>query len=189
MSSKLQQIVDHWESQLGDAQVRWALGRRELQRHVDAPRVVVVPVGGPIEPAREVGRRDISSAASRTLYQRSVAVEVYVWGRDQEETEQLYESVIVALRRSDAMGSVRLGDEAHIAETPEQAGDVNRGDAIMFTVTFEIPIADQIKTTKVVADIGHVGKWVPATAPIYGWFGLDYNDPGIVYGGGTEAVC
>jgi len=146
MTSRLADIVAEFVTELADASVTVALGRRELHRNDSPPRVVFERVGGTIEMTREIGRQDVSgSTATRQLFQRNLTCRLHCWGVDEEQAEQLLHNSLVALRRA-ALGSVLVGEEVWAAEA--DTGDVDLGVEVIAEVGIQIPIVDAIQALR-----------------------------------------
>jgi hypothetical protein len=153
MSSRLADIVAEFVTQLSDASVGVAIGRKELHRLDAPPRVVFERVGGPVDMTQEVGRQDIAGTnATRQLWQRNLTVRLHCWGADEEQAEQLLHNALVALRRA-ALGSVTVGSENW--EHEPDAGDVELGEVVTVEVALAIPVLDRL----VALAIPPVGGW------------------------------
>lgn len=147
--SRLSDIVAAFTTELADSTVTVGIGRVELSRNVAPPRVVFVPVGGPIEMTREIGRQDIAGTdATRALYQRNLTVEAHCWGSDFGATEDLAHNVIVAMRRA-CLGSLLLGSESWPSQEAGTASDVNLGDECVVEMGLQIPVIDALQTLAV----------------------------------------
>lgn len=188
-------VVNAFEGELGDVRVVVALGRKELVRHERPPRIVFVPVGGPVGSATEIGRRDIAGGSTRSIHERALKCEIFCWGRDFAETEQLLQNTVVALRRT-ALGTYDLGEENWQTETEEGQADLQYGDMVSLECVMHLPIVDAITPISTGAPVliplatpsalEHVGFF--ANTPFYGWAGLSFGS-GQLYGGGRAQVC
>jgi len=143
VSSQIEKVLAELDKELDIPTLRVALGRRELHRNDDVPRVVVIPIGGPIGATQEIGRRDLLTSATRSLYQRELTCEVYCWAGDYEATEQLLHNVVVAMRRV-ALGSWQPLTERWLSDEEQTSGDVLRGHVAVLEAMLIIPIPDDI---------------------------------------------
>lgn len=189
-------VVDEFASILADPNVQVVMGRAELVRHERAPRIVFVPVGGPVGPATEIGRRDIGGLSTRTLHERALKCEIYCWGRDFAEAEQLLENTVVAIQRS-VLGSYELGAETWVTETEDGQADLQYGALVMLEATLVLPVVDALKNVATgvtdmsnlfsPATLAHTGTF--SLPPVYGWTGLFFGAAGVKYGGGKDVSC
>jgi hypothetical protein len=185
--SRFDAIVNDLAERLGPI-VAVERTRKEIVRHAAPPRIVVVPTGGTIGPTQEIGRRDITNNATRSLYQRNLRCEVYCWGRDRSEAEDLLHNVVVALHHG-AQGSYQLGAEEWINEREDRFSDLLHGEMIMLEAILEVPINDELKTLKPISDFSHGSHWMPVSSPAYGWAEVNYGMPAVTYGLTEEGIC
>lgn len=192
--SRLADIVAAFEAELGDPAVDVAIGRKELVRHEQPPRIVFVPRGGSIGSTTEIGRRDVGDFSTRTLHERALRCEIYCWGRDFGETEQMLHNAVVALRRA-ALGSYQLGEEQWITESDDGYADLLHGDMVMVESVITMPVIDAIKPiggSEQFIELAHPSTITHAgifsIPPEYGWVDLNYGG-GELYGGGKDQVC
>lgn len=143
MTSRLQDIVTEFETQLADASVTVAIGLKEVHRNNAPPRIVFERIGGPIVMTQEIGRQDISPEATRQLWTRNLTLKMHCWGSDEEQAEQLMHNACVALRLAvGGAGNLTLGEESWGTEAED--GDVNLGEEVTVEVGVQIPILDQM---------------------------------------------
>jgi hypothetical protein len=140
MTSRLADIVAEFVTELDDASVTVALGRRELHRNDSPPRVVFERVGGPIEMTRDIGRQDIGSDGTRALWTRSLKLVMHIWGTDEEQAEQLLHNACVAMRRAVGPGNILLGEESWVNDAA--TGDADLGQEVTVEVNLQVPIVD-----------------------------------------------
>jgi hypothetical protein len=142
MTSRLQDIVAEFVTELADANVTVAIGRKELHRNNAPPRVVFERVGGEVVMTQEIGRQDITTEATRQLWTRNLKLVMHCWGQDEEQAEQLMHNAAVAMRRAVGSGNIILGEESWGNEAAD--GDVNLGEEVTLEVGLQIPILDQM---------------------------------------------
>lgn len=184
---RLRDVINEFESILNDPAVTVAIGRKELHRNDAPPRVVFVRKGGPITATQEIGRQDIGGQSTTQIHQRELSCDVYCWGSDEDETEQLLHNVVVAMRRA-ILGSYRLGNETWLSEEELRAGDVVLGECVVLEAIVHIPIVDQLVSLVTPSGgLTHTGTFARSLAQ-YGWPQLTYGS-GYKYGGNPEAVC
>lgn len=185
--SRFSAIVADLTEQLGGI-VSVKRNRTEVVRHAAPPHVVVVRAGGTIDPTQEIGRRDVRSNATRSLHQRTQQCEVYCWGRDYDEAEDLLHNVIVALHHG-AQGSYVIGAYRDRNEEEDRFSDLLLGELIILSVGVQIPVNDELRKLKQVSVFDHVGNWQPASHPMYGFAHLNHGMPAVTYGPIEEGVC
>ncbi len=126
--------------------VETAVGRRELNRHAKAKRVVAVPMGAPeiSLPDRHGDAR--YSDKGRILLVRHFQVDWFCHGArisgdttDFSQAELLYLAMIVAVRQA-THHSVVFSDERWIDQEENGDGLERYGSVIAFTSTIAIPI-------------------------------------------------
>jgi hypothetical protein len=182
-------IVNDLAERLGVELVTVERTRKEVVRHAAPPRIVVVPTTETIEPAQEIGRQDIpGGSATRQLYHRELRCEIYCWGRDRTEAQDLLHNTIVALHHG-VQGSYRLGQGEWRNEREDTFSDLLLGDMLMLEAFVHIPVVDQLKTLKPISVFEHAAKWIPASHPAYGFAQLNYGGPAVTYGPTEGDIC
>jgi hypothetical protein len=114
---------------------------REQDRHRNdaPPAVCFVPRGGPIVVPDKVGpQKDYDT--HRSVYarrRRMFGFEVYVWGQDLEQTEDLVDNLILAIEDISGAGpaDTSFGDEAWLSQQDGNGGQETLGYEVSFTAT------------------------------------------------------
>lgn len=187
-------VVAEFTTVLADPGVAVDFGRAALVRHERPPRIMWVPVGGPVGVATEIGRQDFGGVSARAVHERAIRCEIHCWGRTFDETETLLENTVVALRRT-ALASYELGAETWQTESEDGQADLQYGALVILEAVLFLPVADALKNVDTgitdmsllanPATITHTGVF--ALEPVYGWAGLVYGLPGVKYGGGKDS--
>lgn len=105
-------------------------GRRAVSQNAEPPRVVLARARDSYGPAQRSGGN------ARVLLTRDAAVEVFLWGRTEDEVEELSNSLVRALRASCGPNFAASGLEWSGAEYLE------RGAFAVFTGSVAIPVTD-----------------------------------------------
>jgi len=143
-------------------------GVRELEEHRSWPRIVWVPIGGPVEQTKHPGGRARATGV-RAMHLRSAQVQydVFIHYDSYENTENLWKA-FVASCVMELRGSVEHGNHEWITETTAHDWSVE-GHMIRQRLSVGTPIHDTDLTTKAVKYQSHTGTFQ--------------------YGAGEEDVC
>lgn len=186
-AGRLGAIVDEFELVLADPAVRVDLGRKELHRNNAPPRVIFIPIGGPIEMTKEIGRQDLTvGTASRQLNQRNLSCELHCWGESIEQAEQIMHNAIATMHAA-VLGSYLPSGERWLSDEELKAGDVNLGAVVVLDVVIQIPVMAGTQALVRPSSITHVGEFALQFTS-YGMPGLLFGG-GQKYGGNPENVC
>lgn len=127
------------------------LGYREEVLHEQGapPRVVCIAQGGPIVPPDQVGggRNKDGTTRAKNERTRQFTLKVYVWGQDDEQSENLLHNAILAFQHcfSDAPQpgkAPEFGVELWEDQQTGEGGQETYGSLISFPVQFEINVTD-----------------------------------------------
>jgi hypothetical protein len=126
----------------GFENLKWEVGRKQVKKNSRPPRVVWIPIAGPIAPPDDVGGRLVGTEKGRQIATRVQGFEVHVQGCDIDETELLSDAVVAACWRSLSRGSVVFGDHTWTTQTPDGADFAVDGEKIVLTLQIKIPIPE-----------------------------------------------
>jgi hypothetical protein len=140
MASRFAQLVTEFVTTLNDPSVKVLSGRREVDSTKNAPRVVCIPMGGPIEaPDKPGGELLPNGQRAKRIAIRKLKVEVECWGKDQETAEALYFNALNAWRKM-THASVEFGEEQWPSQEEGSDGRDKAGEIIKFTIIVTLPI-------------------------------------------------
>lgn len=140
MASKFEQLVEEFETNIGDASIAVLRGQKEKANNRNHPRIVCIPKGGPIVPTERPGFELLPNGKkARRIADRLFKIEVECWGPDEETTEALYFNAINAWRKA-THNSLEFGEEIWPHESEDQAGNDEDGDVIAFSFSISMPI-------------------------------------------------
>ncbi len=122
-----------------DVRVRYR--RQDLSANDSPPRVVIVAVGGDIVPPDQVG------GVNRNWRTRVFGMQVFCWGQDDGQTEDLFTNTMLAFQHLTSDGGQpgkppKFSKENWDSEQDE-AGQATRGWMISFSVSLEITVKDR----------------------------------------------
>lgn len=150
MTSRLEDIVAAFTTELDDSTVTIAIGRKELHRNVEPPRIVFERIGGDVAMTQDIGRQDIGGTdGTRQLLTRNLTVKAHCWGATEEIAEQLMHNAIVAMHNV-AQGSLLVGSEEWPNEATE--GDTTLGEEVTIEFGLQIPVVDALQVLALPAD-------------------------------------
>lgn len=140
MASKFEQLVQDFETNIGDPSIAILRGQKEKANNRNHPRIVCIPKGGPIVPTERPGYELLPNGKkSRRIADRKFKIEVECWGPDEETTEALYFNAVNAWRKA-THNSLEFGEEIWPHESEDQAGNDEDGDVIAFSFSISMPI-------------------------------------------------
>ena len=161
MASRFNQIVDEVHTDPTLAGIGYATGRLAEKENADYPRIVWIPVGGPITPTDNVGGRLATGNTQRIKQLRTVELncEVHLWGQDVEQAENMMHLLIAACYRL-LVGSVVFGSHTWATQTQTGADYSARGQKIELDLTIKIPVTDSADGLTVITTQTHAGKFI-----------------------------
>jgi hypothetical protein len=140
MASRFAQLVTEFTTILNDSSVKILSGRKEQDSTKNAPRIVCIPLGGPIESPDKVGGELLPNGKRATrIAQRRFKVEVECWGKDEETAEALYLNALNAWRKM-THASIEFGEEDWPSQEAGSDGRDKAGEIIKFTVVVTMPV-------------------------------------------------
>ena len=161
MPSRFNQIVDEVHADAALAGIGYATGRLAEKENADYPRIVWIPVGGPITPTDNVGGRLANAGADRIKQLRTVELncEIHIWGQDVEQAENMLHALVASSYRLLA-GSVMFGSHSWETQTQTGADYSARGQKIVMDLTLKIPITDNAQALTTITSETHEGKFI-----------------------------
>lgn len=113
-------------------------------------------------PPMRVGGQDLGGGESFSPFlTRTLRVQLHVWGRTYDETEQLVEDVLAALYMTISRGSLRFGGEQWVSqETHERR---NRGDVAVITIEIDTPAIPTTLGRKQSVELEATGGTIPGS--------------------------
>jgi hypothetical protein len=134
--SNLEQLMDAVVVELGASSVTHLFGRKNLNERGAPPRIVWIAAES------EFGG-GLPGGNPRKLWIEQQLVEIHVWGRDAAQVRDLWKNELVVLQRlaSTSMRPRRI--------TPGAESDhwLTNGDAVVLTVTIDVPVLDELVPT------------------------------------------
>jgi hypothetical protein len=123
--------------------VEWMDGGEHLGANNSPPRVVWVPTEDAYSASEIHGDSTYPLATSpRPLLQCDATVEVHLWGRERDETEQLRDAFVASLRRAaGAAFKVTRG----FWPVQDSRSLTQSGRVYVLTISFPIPILDVVQ--------------------------------------------
>jgi hypothetical protein len=123
--------------------VEWRDGGEHLGANDSPPRVVWVPTEDAYSASEIHGDSTYPLATSpRPLLQCDATVEVHLWGRERDETEQIRDAFVASLRRAaGAAFKVTRG----FWPVQDAKALVQQGRVYVLTISFPIPILDVVQ--------------------------------------------
>lgn len=136
------------------------------------PRVVLVPQGGPIVSPDQVGpfKDPQSNQLIKIVRVRQFSIQVYCWGQDSEQSEDLMHNAINAFQGTRAGSAHDSANGAHNAvnfssevwedQKPGEGGPETYGSQISFLATFQILVTTKPQLLTNVTHVAHVHNTV-----------------------------
>lgn len=150
-----------------DITIHWK--REGLDRNDAPPRIVCCAVGGDFGNVDQPGGgiRNVGSQRANTILVRRFGLQCYVWGQDDEQTEDLYYNSLRAFRHlfSDAEQPGKapvFTSEVWEDQQPNAGGQSTNGAMISFFATFEIVVQDAPDQLVIVTSIDNALSLNPA---------------------------
>jgi hypothetical protein len=123
--------------------VEWMDGGEHLGANNSPPRVVWVPTDDAYSASEIHGDSTYPLATSpRPLLQCDATVDVHLWGRDRDETEQIRDALVAALRRAAGAAFKVLRGFWPVQDAKAL---VQQGRVYVLTISFPIPILDVVQ--------------------------------------------
>lgn len=149
MASAIQEIVTGFIAELADpanfTATNVVVGEGQRARNGPMPRIVFVPIGGPIEPPDRPGGRVIvttgSGTKARQIYTRNLQILCELHGSNIENAEIMLHNSVRAMRKQ-LDNSVRFGEEVWLSQQEGEDGVNDFGEVVTFTFTVQLPIYD-----------------------------------------------
>lgn len=153
----------------GITDVESLVGRKHLTFHKQKRRIVWVSPGGKLTPPKQAGGRPSSSDATKRVVAcktNEATVRVYIFGGTDEATEELFEAVVAAA--CEAGGAhIEMPSYDWVTEDEQHAGNANRTDLILLTMTLRESISAEIATLTPIGGIDDVCGTLGGTESVW----------------------
>ena len=136
-------LVAEMTTVMDNPAVAWGVGSLALNEHAHDPRIVAVEANGTFGDDIRPGRYDLTTTSTRELYVRTAVVAWYCWGSDAETAEVLMTNLLVLMRRSDMMASMRPVGYDRL-QHGEDASWLTRGECYVLTCEHDIGVPDHV---------------------------------------------
>ena len=146
------------------------VGRLELERLGEYPRIVWVSEGGRIDAPDNIGGRYVAGAGGaaddryRQVRTDEMAVSLYIWGEDREAARSLMHAAIVAVWSLN-YGSLDFGRYRYETETVQRGEHATHGSLIRLEMTIRTPVREDAATLTDVTHQGHETTFQDHSAP------------------------
>lgn len=163
--SSIQACFDAVEARLlavvgesGEKLPNMGLGEKAKFRSEAPPRIVWVPLRGPVRRARQAGGDQLSNP--NQLWERELHSEARIWHEDIPQVEVLANHFIAALHDVLSSGAHKI-----VAEDWNTSGDLQRGVQMVLTFSVLLPFTDEPSPTVVPTSTPVTGTMLPAGDP------------------------
>lgn len=125
------------------------IGQRETESNNTYPRVVLVPIGGPIVPPDRVGHgKTDGSTRARIIAVRQLQISVECHAATDEDAETLLHDCVVVVRNAVHASGPFVMSESYPDQEPGEDSFDKAGSLVVFTFTVNVPIYESLHPLK-----------------------------------------
>jgi len=144
--SRLEDLAIAIHSKLADPTVAQRFGRKWLDQHDQARRVIWMHAPSTFERPKQAGPRMVAGVATRTIWYRLEAFEAHIYADSDGDADLLLDYLVAAAALIEPSFVARGYDWQ--SDQPNQAGETTRTQKIVLRGTFTLPVLDMIKVPR-----------------------------------------